>query len=60
MWTDCIAGGLSTDEWAEAIMAAGFRSVAVGFPTDSFGSAAGESRARAYKVFGHTFRAVKP
>jgi SAM-dependent methyltransferase len=60
LWTDCIAGGLSIDEWTEAIMAAGFHSVAVGFPTDSFGGAAGESRARAYTVFGHTFRAVKP
>ena len=60
LWTDCIAGGLSIDEWAEAIMAAGFRSVAVGLPTDSFGGAAGEPRARAYAVFGHTFRAVKP
>jgi SAM-dependent methyltransferase len=60
LWTDCIAGGLSVDEWTDAIVAAGFDSVAVGFPTDSFGGAAGESRARAYTVFGHTFRAVRP
>jgi SAM-dependent methyltransferase len=60
LWTDCIAGGLSVDEWTEAIMAAGFDSVAVGLPTDSFSGAAGESRARAHAVFGHTFRAVKP
>ncbi len=36
LWTDCIAGGLSVDAWAEAIVAAGFGSVSVGFPTDSF------------------------
>jgi SAM-dependent methyltransferase len=59
LWTDCIAGGLSVDEWIEAIVAAGFGSVAVGLPTDSFGGAAGESRARQYGVFGHTFQAVK-
>jgi len=59
LWTDCIAGGLSVDEWTDAIAAAGFGSVAVGLPTDSFGGAAGESRARHYGVFGHTFQAVK-
>jgi SAM-dependent methyltransferase len=59
LWTDCIAGGMSVDEWTDAIVAAGFSSVAVGLPTDSFGGAAGESRAREYGVFGHTFQAVK-
>lgn len=60
LWTDCIAGGLSVDEWTQVIAAAGFESVAVGFPTDTFAGAAGEARARDYHVFGHTFRAVKP
>jgi SAM-dependent methyltransferase len=60
LWTDCIAGGLSVDEWAAAIAAAGFVSIAVGVPTDTFAGAAGETRARRYEVFGHTFRAVKP
>lgn len=60
LWTDCIAGGLSVDQWCETITAAGFDTVSVGLPTDSFGGAAGERRARAYRVFGHTFRAVKP
>lgn len=60
LWTDCIAGGLSLDEWTDAITAAGFVGVAVGFPIDTFGGAAGEARARHYQVFGHTFRAVKP
>ncbi|TCN30687.1 hypothetical protein EV644_13169 [Kribbella orskensis] len=40
-WTDCIAGGPSLDEWTEAIAAAGFVSVAVGSPTDTFAGAAG-------------------
>jgi arsenite methyltransferase len=60
LWTDCIAGGLSVDEWIDAITASGFDSVSVGFPTDTFAGAAGETRARGYQVFGHTFRAVKP
>jgi SAM-dependent methyltransferase len=60
LWTDCIAGGLSVNEWTDAIAAAGFDEVAVGLPTDTFAGAAGETRARDYRVFGHTFRAVKP
>ena len=60
LWTDCIAGGLSIDEWTDAIAAAGFVDIAVGMPTDSFGGAAGETRARTYAVTGHTFRAVAP
>jgi arsenite methyltransferase len=60
LWTDCIAGGLSIAEWTDAITAAGFVEVAVGRPTDTFGGAAGESRARDYSVTGHTFRAVAP
>ncbi len=59
LWTDCIAGGLSVDEWCELISAAGFTQISVGLPTDTFGGAAGESRARSFEVFGHTFRAVK-
>jgi arsenite methyltransferase len=60
LWTDCIAGGLSIDQWTDAIAEAGFEAIAVGLPTDTFGGAAGESRARSYDVFGHTFRAVAP
>jgi len=60
LWTDCIAGGLSMDEWTDAIAAAGFLHISVGLPTDSFGGAAGETRARQYAVTGHTFRAVAP
>ena len=60
LWTDCIAGGLSVDEWCQFIQGAGFIDLAVGLPTDTFGGAAGESRARAFDVYAHTFRAVKP
>jgi SAM-dependent methyltransferase len=60
LWTDCIAGGLSIAEWTDVIAAAGFVEVAVGIPTDTFGGAAGERRARRYSVTGHTFRAVAP
>jgi SAM-dependent methyltransferase len=60
LWTDCIAGGQSVDEWCDLISDAGFVNLAVGLPTDTFGGAAGEARARSYEVFGHTFRARKP
>jgi SAM-dependent methyltransferase len=60
LWTDCIAGGLSVDEWCQFIQGAGFDDLAVGLATDTFGGAAGESRARAFDVYAHTFRAVKP
>jgi SAM-dependent methyltransferase len=60
LWTDCIAGGQSVDEWCALIQGAGFDDLSVGLATDTFGGAAGESRARAFEVFGHTFRAVKP
>ncbi len=60
LWTDCIAGGLSIDEWSRLIQDAGFDELAVGLATDTFGGAAGEARARAFDVFAHTFHAVKP
>lgn len=60
LWTDCIAGGQSVDDWCALITGAGFTGVAVGLATDTFGEAAGEERARSYEVFGHTFRARRP
>jgi SAM-dependent methyltransferase len=60
LWTDCIAGGQSVDEWCSLITGAGFTNLAVGLPTDTFGGAPGEDRARAFAVAAHTFRAVKP
>jgi arsenite methyltransferase len=60
LWTDCIAGGQSVDEWCELITSAGFTGIGVGLPTDTFGEAAGQERARSYEVSGHTFRARKP
>jgi hypothetical protein len=60
LWTDCVAGSLALDEWTEAIAAAGLVSVAVGSPTATVAGAACETRAGDYRVFGHTFREVKP
>jgi SAM-dependent methyltransferase len=60
LWTDCIAGGQSIDQWCNLVAEAGFTGISVGLPTDTFGEAAGEGRARAFEVFGHTFRAAKP
>jgi arsenite methyltransferase len=60
LWTDCIAGGQSVDQWCALITEAGFDDVAVGLATDTFGEAAGEERARSFQVSGHTFRARRP
>jgi SAM-dependent methyltransferase len=60
LWTDCIAGGQSVDQWCDLIAEAGFVNVAVGLPTDTFAGAPGEGRARSYEVSGHTFRARRP
>ena len=38
----------------------GFVNVEIGPPVDTFGGAKGETKARAYEVFGYAFRAVKP
>jgi hypothetical protein len=39
---------------------AGFVDVAIGEPIDTFGGAEGESKARAYEVFGYSFLARNP
>jgi arsenite methyltransferase len=57
LWTSCIAGSKSVDEWCELIAGAGFTDIAVGLPTDTFDGAPGEKNARAFGVSGHTFRA---
>lgn len=59
LWTDCIAGARSVDEWCTLITDAGFADVSVGLGTDTFGGAGGEPNARRFKVQGHTFRARK-
>jgi len=39
---------------------AGFVDVEIGPPSDTFGGAVGEEKARAFEVFGYPFRATKP
>jgi arsenite methyltransferase len=60
LWTDCIAGSRSVDEWCDLIAAAGFVNLSVGLATDTFGGAPGETNARRFEVHGHTFRGRKP
>lgn len=60
LWTDCIAGGQSVEEWCDLVEGAGFVGISVGLPTDTFAGAAGEERAREFEVYAHTFRARKP
>jgi hypothetical protein len=42
------------------IEAAGFVDVSIGDPVDTFQGASGETNARAFGVFGHSFMARKP
>lgn len=60
LWTDCIAGGLSVDDWCEAMTDAGLVDVEVGLPVDAFGGARGEANARRFGVFAHAFAARRP
>lgn len=60
LWTDCIAGGRSTDDWVELLSSAGFVDIEVGEPVDTFGGAPGEGNARRFEVAGHAFAARKP
>jgi arsenite methyltransferase len=38
----------------------GFVEIEIGPPVDTFGGAAGETKARTFEVFGYAFRARKP
>lgn len=60
LWTDCIAGGQSTDDWVALLEEAGFVDVQVGEAVDTFGGAPGEPNARRFEVLGHAFAARKP
>jgi arsenite methyltransferase len=60
LWTDCIAGGLSLEQWQTLLDDAGFVDVSVGPPVDTFGGAPGEANARSYEVYGYPFCARKP
>lgn len=60
LWTDCIAGGMSVDEWRMTMRDAGLVDVEVGPPVDAFGDAPGETNARRFDVFAHVFMGRKP
>lgn len=60
LWTDCIAGGLSTDDWCRVMEDAGFTDVEVGPPVDAFAGAPGEGNARRFDVLAHAFAAHRP
>ncbi|MGH9213119.1 MAG: methyltransferase domain-containing protein [Acidimicrobiales bacterium] len=60
LWTDCIAGGLSSDGWQQVTRDTGFLALEVGPSVDTFGGAPGEANARRFDVFGHPFLANKP
>jgi arsenite methyltransferase len=60
LWTDCIAGGQSVEQWRSLLEGAGFVDIEVGSAVDTFGGAPGERNARSYDVHGYPFFARKP
>jgi arsenite methyltransferase len=60
LWTDCIAGGLQTDQWRRLLEDAGFVGVEVGPAVDTFGGAPGEANARSYQVYGYPIFGRRP
>ncbi|MFD2091450.1 methyltransferase domain-containing protein [Blastococcus deserti] len=60
LWTGWIAGGLPRAGWQKILTDVGFAHVVIGEPVDTFGGAAGETKARAYEVYGYPFLARKP
>lgn len=60
LWTDCIAGGLSVDDWRDVMEGAGLVDVEVGEAVDAFGGAPGEANARSFEVYAHAFSARRP
>jgi hypothetical protein len=60
LWTGCIAGGTSVDDWVGAIESAGFADISIGRPVDAFGGSRGERNARTYGVFANVFLAREP
>lgn len=60
LWTDCIAGGLSRDDWRGVMADAGFVDIEVGPAVDAFGGARGEPNARQFGVYAHAFFARAP
>ncbi len=60
LWTDCIAGGLSRDDWQAVMRDAGFVDIEVGPAVDAFGGARGEPNARKFDVYAHAFFARSP
>jgi arsenite methyltransferase len=60
LWTDCIAGGLSSEDWQWVIEGAGFTDLRIGPEVDAFAGAPGETNARRFDVYAHVFCARKP
>lgn len=60
LWTDCIAGALSMDDWRATMEQAGFTDLEVGPSVDTFDGAAGEPNARSFEVYGYPFLARRP
>ncbi len=60
LWTGCVGGGKSVDDWCALLTDAGFTDISVGPAIDAFGGSRGEPNARTFDVYAHVFLATKP
>jgi SAM-dependent methyltransferase len=60
LWSNCIAGALTRDEWQWVLDRVGFRDVRWGVETDVYSGSKHESDAREFETHGVTFAGHKP
>lgn len=60
LWSNCIAGALTRDEWQWVLDHVGFRDVRWGAETDVYSGSRHESDAREFETRGVTFSGTKP
>jgi SAM-dependent methyltransferase len=60
LWSNCIAGALSKDEWTWVLNKVGFEDVRWGAETDVYSGSKHESDAKEFETRGVTFAGVKP
>ena len=60
LWSNCIAGSLTQEEWGWVLDKVGFTDVRWGAQTDVYSGSKHESDAREFETYGVTFAAMKP
>jgi ubiquinone/menaquinone biosynthesis C-methylase UbiE len=60
LWSNCIAGALTRDEWQWVLDHVGFKEVRWGAETDVYSGSKHESDAKEFETRGVTFTGIKP